>query len=140
VNVYLESSAALRDVLEGESGAAIRATLAGAAVVTTSRLTVAEVARVIARLRVLEPKVAAAIAAREAEFQADTELWAIQPVDDDIWARCARPFPVEPVRLLDAVHLATIEKLSGALTGLVVLSTDERVRRNATALGFEVRP
>jgi predicted nucleic acid-binding protein len=140
VNVYLESSAALRDVLEGAAGDTVRATLSAAAVVATSRLTLAEVSRVLARLRVLEPAVAAAIAPREAEFQADTELWAIQPVDDDIWARCSRPFPVEPVRLLDAVHLATIEKLSGALTGLVVLSTDDRVRRNAVALGFEVRP
>ncbi len=140
MNVYLESSAALRDVLEGPAGETIRATLAAATVVVTSRLTLAEVGRVLARLRVQEPTVAAAVAPREAELQADSELWAIQPVDDEIWARCARPFPLEPVRLLDAVHLATVEKVSGTLAGLVVLSTDERVRRNAAALGFEVRP
>ena len=42
--------------------------------------------------------------------------------------------------MLDALHLATVEKLSAAVPGLIVLSTNERVRRNAEALGFEVRP
>jgi predicted nucleic acid-binding protein len=140
LNVYLESSAALRDVLEGDGASAIRELVGGAEHVATSRLTLAEIGRVIARLRVLEPQAAARIAAREAEFLSDTECWILQPIDEDVLARCARSFPVEPVRLLDGIHLASIEKLSAALEGLVVLSTDERVRRNAEALGFEVRP
>jgi predicted nucleic acid-binding protein len=109
-------------------------------VVATSRGTLAEVGRVFARLRVLEPRAAAAAAAREAQFQSDSELWVIQPVDESIWLRCARPFPVEPLRTLDAIHLATIERLAGVLERLVVLSTDVRVRSNAQALGFTVAP
>jgi predicted nucleic acid-binding protein len=140
MNLYLESSAALRDVLEGESAPEIRAAVARADVVVTSRLTLAEIARVLARLRALEPGVAAQVAAREAAFLGDSERWAVQPVDEDIWIRCGRPFPVEPVRLLDAIHLATIEKVSGALSRLVVMTTDVRVRRNAVELGFEVLP
>ncbi len=93
-----------------------------------------------ARLRVLEPQVAAQAAAREAQFETDSELWVLQPVDDAIWSRCARPFPVEPVRTLDAIHLATVEKLAGVLERIVVLSTDSRVRANAQALGFVVAP
>jgi hypothetical protein len=42
--------------------------------------------------------------------------------------------------MLDAVHLATAERLSSALPDLLVLSTDDRVRRNASGLGFAVRP
>lgn len=83
---------------------------------------------------------AAAAAAREAQFQSDSELWIIQPVDEAIWRRCSRPFPVEPVRTLDALHLATIERLAGALERLVILSTDGRVRANAQALGLAVAP
>ena len=83
---------------------------------------------------------AAGVAIRETEFLAESELWTVVPVDEEIWARCGRPFPMEPVRLLDAVHLATAEKISAVLPGLVVLSTDERIRKNATALGFSVRP
>jgi hypothetical protein len=47
---------------------------------------------------------------------------------------------VEPVRVLDAVHLASIERLASALPNLVVISIDDRVRRNAEAFGLEVRP
>ncbi|HEY3358158.1 MAG TPA: PIN domain-containing protein [Polyangia bacterium] len=140
MNVYLESSAALRDLLDGADASEVRSLVAEAAVVATSRLTLAEVARVLVRLRVVEPTIAAAVAAREAQLQAESELWAILPVDEEIWARCARPFPVEPIRLLDAVHLASIEKLSAALPALTVISMDDRVRRNAAALGFAVRP
>jgi predicted nucleic acid-binding protein len=140
VNLYLESSAALRDLLEGDRCGEIRRLLADAELVATSRCTLAEVGRVFARLRVLEPQAAAAAAAREARFQSDSELWVIQPVDEAIWLRCSRPFPVEPLRTLDAIHLATIERLSGALERIVVLSTDGRVRANAQALGFAVAP
>lgn len=140
MNVYLESSAALRDLLEGEQAEAIRSRLREASLVVTSRLTLAEVARVLVRLRALNAAAAARVAAREAAFVADSERWGIDAIDDGVWARCGRPFPVEPVRLLDAVHLATIEKLSAVLTGLTVLSTDERVRQNASALGFDVYP
>jgi predicted nucleic acid-binding protein len=140
VNLYLESSAALRDLLGGERCEEIRLLLVQAEAVATSRCTLAEVGRVFARLRVLEPQVAAATAAREAQFETDSELWVIQPVDDTIWSRCSRPFPVEPVRTLDAIHLATVERLAGVIERIVVLSTDSRVRANAEALGFSVAP
>ncbi len=140
MNLYLESSAALRDLLGGDGCEEIRRLLSAADVVATSRCTLAEVGRVLARLRVLEPTAAAAAAARESQFQMDSDLWVIQPVDEGIWSRCSRPFPREPLRTLDAVHLATLEKLSGVIEPLAVLSTDSRVRDNAKALGFSVVP
>jgi predicted nucleic acid-binding protein len=114
--------------------------LRAADVVVASRVTLTEVGRVMARLRALDPQVAARVAAREAAFLSDSERWSIDPVDDGVWARCGRPFPSEPVRTLDALHLATIEKLSAAVPALTVLSTDDRVRRNAKGLGFAVLP
>ena len=108
--------------------------------VIASRSTLAEVGRLLARLRAFDPEAAARVAPREAAFLSDAERWAIDPVDDTIWERCGRPFPMEPVRIMDAIHLATIEKLSAVFPRLTVLSTDEQVRRNAAALGFEVRP
>lgn len=140
MNLYLESSAALRDLLGGEGQSEIRRLLAEADTVATSRCTLAEVGRVLARLRVMEPSVAAGAAAREAQFISDSELWFIHPVDEGIWSRCARPFPAEPVRTLDALHLATVEKLSEIISSIVVLSTDVGVRSNAQALGFSVAP
>lgn len=140
MNLYLESSAVLRDLLGGEGAHEIRHALDRAAAVVTSRLTIAEVTRVLARLRVLEPQVAARIAVRDAAFQSESEIWGVQPLDEDILMRCGRPFPHEPVRTLDAIHLATIEKVSGAIPDVAMLSTDDRIRRNAAALGFRLAP
>ena len=47
--------------------------------------------------------------------------------------RASEPFPVEPVRSLDAIHLATLA-IAGA--GITVLSNDYRVNHNAHALGY----
>jgi hypothetical protein len=140
LNVYLESSAALRDVLEGEAANAIRSHLAAAEMVATSRLTLAEVDRALARLLHADPVAASRVSARQAAFHSDSELWAIEPVGEDVLARCSRGFPVEPVRTLDAIHLATIDRLASVLPDLAVLTTDERVRRNALALGYRVLP
>ena len=140
MNLYLESSAALRDLLGGPGCEEIRRLLRTAEIVATSRCTLAEVGRVLSRLRVLEPAVSATVAARESQFQTDSDLWVIQPVDEWIWNRCSRPFPMEPVRTLDAIHLATVEKLGGIIDRLVVLCADDRIRANARALGFDVVP
>ncbi|MBN1961610.1 MAG: type II toxin-antitoxin system VapC family toxin [Deltaproteobacteria bacterium] len=140
MNIYLETSAVLRDLLDGEDKHEIRQWLRGAKFIATSQLTIAEVGRVLARVRVLEPQVASIIAARAAQFETDSELWVIHPVDDAIWSRCARPFPKEPLRTLDAIHLATIEILSAAIDNLAILSTDIRVRENAKILGFKALP
>ena len=59
-------------------------------------------------------------------------------VTDAILARVRRPFPVEPVRTLDAVHLATAEFLGEPPPLVVVVTRDARVRDNARALGYSV--
>jgi len=141
VNLYVESSAALRAILGGDDDDQIRDLLAAEhPVVVTSRLTLAEVARVMARLRVARSADADRATTREAVILHAADLWLIHPVDEEVLRRCGRPFPVEPVRTLDAIHLATIERLARAVTPLTVLSTDDRVRRNAESLGFDVLP
>lgn len=58
---------------------------------------------------------------------------------DDVLARVGRPFPVEPVRGLDAVHLTTIEMLDDPRPPVTVVSRDVRVRLNAEGLGLPGR-
>jgi len=59
-------------------------------------------------------------------------------VTDDILARVRRPFPVEPVRTPDAVHLATVESLGEPPQLISVVTRGQRVRENAKALGYAV--
>ena len=54
--------------------------------------------------------------------------------------RARRRFPREPVRALDALHLATVLRIGDFRPGLGVLSFDRRIRANAAALGFDVLP
>ena len=63
--------------------------------------------------------------------------WAILELSREVAERAEGPFPVEPVRTLDALHLASALLLRQALPDLRILSTDDRVRSNGRGLGFE---
>ena len=52
--------------------------------------------------------------------------------------RVGRPFPIEPIRTLDAVHLATAELLEEPPQLVTIVTRDARVRENAKALGYAV--
>jgi predicted nucleic acid-binding protein len=61
-------------------------------------------------------------------------------VSEEILARAARPFPAEPIRTLDAIHLATIESLGETPQLVTVVTRDARIARHARALGYAVAP
>jgi hypothetical protein len=63
---------------------------------------------------------------------------AIVNVTDDVLMRAGRPFPIEPIRTLDAIHLATLELLGETPQLVTVITRDDRVARNARALGYAV--
>ena len=64
----------------------------------------------------------------------------LMELDADVLERAKLPFKVEPVRTLDALHLASIEVVAKKLGWLVVVSCDDRIRENALARGFHVLP
>lgn len=59
-------------------------------------------------------------------------------VTDDVLARVRRPFPVEPIRTLDAVHLAMAELVGEPPPLMTVVTRDDRLRANAVALGYAI--
>jgi predicted nucleic acid-binding protein len=61
-------------------------------------------------------------------------------LDSEILDRARRPFPAEPVRTLDALHLATALRARAIVPELALLSLDERIRRAAGQMGFLVVP
>lgn len=105
----------------------------------TSALTFVEAARAVSRA-LREGRIDAR-QAREVErwLAAFERAWDVLAIDDSVLRRAREELPIEPVRTLDAIHLASIRDLDEELGGLVVASCDDRVRRNAEALGFEVR-
>jgi hypothetical protein len=133
---YIESSALLAALLERDRSA--RVALRGVGRRVTSALTMAEAGRAILRARA------------ERRLTADDERAAVRAlvwferrcyvmaVTDAVLARVRRPFPVEPVRTLDAVHLATVELLGESPPLVTIVTRDVRIRDNARALGYVV--
>lgn len=134
---YVETSALLRVLLDGDE--VLRPELSGEGLVT-SALTFLEAARAISRAR--RERRLDAQEAREAERQlsAFERSCDIIALEDEVLRRAREDFPVEPVRSLDAIHLASICLLDDELGGLDVASSDDRVRGNASALGFVLVP
>ena len=77
--------------------------------------------------------------ARE-QLESETVSWIVHDFSTEITRRARRGFPREPVRALDALHLATAIEIRAFRPGLSLLSYDRRVRENAALLGFEVVP
>ena len=65
-----------------------------------------------------------------------TTAWQLLEITPDIRVRAAEPFPIEPVRTLDALHLATALHFARVFPGLPVLSFDERILANLEPLGL----
>jgi hypothetical protein len=57
-------------------------------------------------------------------------------ITPSICVRAGEPFPVEPVRTLDAIHLATALHFGSAFPSLSVLTFAERILVNLEPLGL----
>ena len=137
---YAESSAVLSWILSEAKGDAVRRALADAERVVSSTLTQVECARALSRAVGLGRMGRGEELAALRLMDAAAARWAILEMSGKVIARARGAFPVEPVRTLDALHLATALLFREAIPDLLVVSLDERVRANAEALGLPVAP
>jgi len=140
VNVYAESSAVLAWLLGEEAGRPVREALRRAELVTASDLTLVECDRVLIRAVTLGEIDEATAADRRAQLDAEAAHWHLWRVSSEILDRARRPFPVEPVRTLDAIHLASALAVRSVVPGVELLSLDDRMRRAGAQLGFRLQP
>jgi len=140
VTLYAETSAVLRWLFNEPGADAILERLRDAEKVVCSRLTLLECRRAIHRA-VNGARIRAADAAELRVVLAQAAArWAILELTSEVAARAEQGFPAEPVRTLDAVHLASALVLRELLPALALVSSDERVRANGLELGFAVFP
>lgn len=140
MRLYVESSAVLSWLLGEPEGAEVARQIRAAKDVVSSDLTLAECRRAVTRLELNGNVTPAAASGLRAVLNRAALSWTLVRVSEEILERVGRPFPVEPIRTLDALHLATALAVEERVRGLNVLSRDRRVRENATALGFQVLP
>jgi predicted nucleic acid-binding protein len=133
---YVESSALVAALLERDT-AVIRKIPRGTQQMT-SALTMAEAARALIRARATGRLTAEEERAAARALQTFERRCFILDVDRAVLDRVRRPFPVEPIRTLDAVHLATAELIGEAPPLVTIVTRDDRVRKNAEALGYTV--
>jgi predicted nucleic acid-binding protein len=140
MNVYAESSAVLAWLFGEEAGQRVREVLRCAELVTASDLTLVECDRVLIRGITLEEIDEASAADRRAQLNAAATHWHLWRVTPDIVDRARRPFPVEPVRTLDALHLSSALAVRSVVPGVELLTLDDRIRRCGQQLGFRLHP
>ena len=128
MNLYLETSALLAWLLTEDRGEPARRALAQAERVITSELTLVESDRTfiaaVARGRIGEGQ-ATDLSATLARLAAH---WTVFSIGGSVLERARRAFPVEPIRVLDAIHLSSALEARRAVPDLLVLSFDKRAR------------
>ena len=140
MNTYAESSAILAWLLGEVAGSRVREVLRRAELVFASDLVLIECDRVLIRAVTRGEIDEATAASRRAHLNAAAAHWHVYRLSLDIVERARRAFPVEPVRTLDAIHLASALAVRSTIPDVGLLSLDDRIRRAGQQLGFSLQP
>jgi predicted nucleic acid-binding protein len=133
--VYLDSSAVLRAVLEAGTSPTLEESIREAGFLMTSRLALVESARAFHRLRTQGRVAEASLVDGE---RAVASLWAhceILELAPGVCELAERVAPGEPLRTLDALHLATFLLARRRFERLELLTADERLRVACARVG-----
>ncbi len=137
--VYVESSALLAWLLREPDAARVEAIMDAADVVIASDLTLIECHRAIHRQSALG-KLSAQSARLAADLSLETASWVVLGFTPAIVERASQAFPIEPIRTLDALHVAFALRARSENAAIALLSLDERIRRVGNSLGLDILP
>ena len=139
-NIYAESSAILAWLMGEEGGDEIRFRLQAAELVLTSDLALVECERVLHRGQERGVFSLARVAQTRDALNQVAEHWTIFTIDPQVIDRARRPFPREPLRTPDAIHLSTALIARSLVTELAMVALSKPIRRNAVSLGIDLYP
>jgi predicted nucleic acid-binding protein len=140
VNLYAESSAVLAWLLLEREGLRVDRLLTAAESVISSDLTLIECDRALLRAAATGRLSATEASDRKRELSALASAWSVLRISPEIVERARRPFPVETIRALDAIHLASALVARAATPFLEILTLDDRIREVARDLGLKIQP
>ena len=139
MNVYVESSAVLAWLFGEATSDDVVDALTAAAEVVTSELTLLESRRALVRAHTSARITESEAAASRALLAEASAFWHVLRLDGPILERAGRIFPAEPIRTLDALHLASILDVQATLGSLTVVSFDRRPVASAVRRGVRGR-
>ncbi len=138
MTLYVETSAVLAWLFGEPTAAAVRGAIDEAQTVLTSVLTVVEAQRALVRAET-DGQISAADRQRLRGLLARAQRsWTFMELAPEVRERVGERFPVEPLRTLDGLHLATALAFAQVYPDLQVLTFDRRIVENAEALGLRV--
>lgn len=105
MNLYAESSAVLSWLLSNRHADRVIRVLDNAELGFASDLTLVECDRTLVRAIHTGELSEAVFANCAAQLAEAAKHWALLRIDSEILDRVRRPFPAEPIRTLDAIHL-----------------------------------
>jgi predicted nucleic acid-binding protein len=140
VLTYADSSAVVSWLLDQPGGSEAHRILRESTRVSCSVLTLFECDRTLTRTAASGAISDAAEVRARSIIDVAAAAWSVADVTREVLATARRRFPREPVRALDALHLATALVLRASAPDLVVVTLDHRLAENASLLGFEVLP
>lgn len=118
----------------------VRRALSDAEIVLASDLTLIECDRALIRAVATGRLSESHAFDRRAHVNRVAAHWVLLGIDSQIVERARRPFPGEPIRTLDALHLSSALMARSALPETALLSLDDRVRASGRDLGFSLLP
>ena len=140
MSLYAESSAVLAWLLDEEPAATVRELLAAQQLIVASDLTLIECERALHRAVAQGELTEAEAADRRAHLATAAAHWTVLRIGPEVFERARQAFPGQPVRTLEAIHLASLLVARSAISGLALLSVDHRVRDAAAGLGIRLQP
>ena len=138
--LYAESSAVLTWLLSQEDAPKIGSTLAEAELIFSSDLTLLECERVLVRGSATGELSEGEVTNRQVILRTAAQHWMLLGFAPAVIERAQRTFPNEPVRTLDALHLAFALEAKRIIPETRILSLDRRIRESARQLGLEISP
>ena len=134
--IYFETSALLAWLLGEARATDVKAHTDEAQTVVTSALTLIEAERALIRAEAEHLLNAGQAEILRGLISRCKAGWILMEISEDVRARASRFFQSEPVRTLDAIHLATALLFMRVFPALEILSFDQRILMNARALGI----
>jgi len=133
--IYVETSVLLK-VLLREEGFETSAEILEENPCITSSLTFMEARRAISRL--LSLKLLKEVDSKDliGALQILSREWSVMEITKEIQHRAGQGFEIEPVRTLDAIHLATALECRQIFKDLKVLTFDKRIEENLKPMGL----
>src|SRR5262249_45136309 len=118
----------------------VRRCLTEADMVVSSDLTLVECERALIRASFSREISATRGAGLRSRLAAASNRWNVLNLTPEIMDRARQPFPAEPIRTLDALHVPRGLGVRSELREFAVRSVDARIRKVSRALGLDVLP